>query len=56
MISHVIAFTLPIFMHILVLAFADPYSVLQVNNKTVTHDEHVLIIKRDVQATFIFLL
>ena len=54
--NHVIAFTLPIIIHILVVSFADPYKVLQVNNEAVTGNERVLIIKRDTQATFYFLL
>ena len=42
--------------HVLVIAFADPYKVLQVNNEALIGNERVLIIKRDTQATFYFLL
>ena len=54
--NHIIAFTLPIVIHVLVIAFADPYKVLQVNNEALVGNERVLIIKRDTQATFYFLL
>ena len=54
--SHVIAFTCPIFMQIMVIALAEPWAVLQVNNEAVVHNTQVLVLKRDAQATFYFLL
>ena len=54
--SHVIAFTCPIFMQVMVIAFAEPWMVLQVNNEAVVHNTPVLVLKRDAQATFYFLL
>ena len=56
MASHVIAFTCPIAMQIMVIAFAEPWVVLQVNNEAVVHKTPVLVLKRDAQATFYFLL
>ena len=56
MTSHVIAFTLPIFMHIVIIALAEPFAVLQVNNESIVKHEHILVLKRDLQATFYFLL
>ena len=40
----------------MVIALAEPWTVLQVNNEAVVHNTQVLVFKRDAQATFYFLL
>lgn len=57
MASHVAAFSFPIVLLIGIVVAADPWVVLQVNNETLfERNRSVLALKRDIQATFYFLL
>ena len=57
MVSHVAAFSFPIVLLIGIVVAADPWVVLQVNNETLfERNRSVLALKRDIQATFYFLL
>ena len=57
MASHVAAFSFPIVLLIGIVVAADPWVVLQVNNETLfAHNRSVLALKRDIQASFYFLL
>ena len=57
MASHVAAFSFPIVLLIGIVVAADPWVVLQVNNETLfAHNGSVLALKRDIQASFYFLL
>ena len=55
MASHVAAFTAPIILLIGIIFAADPWVVLQVNNEKIITGK-VLVYKRDIQATFYFML
>ena len=55
MASHVGAFSFPILLLIGILIAADPWVVLQVNNDKLIKSR-VLALRRDIQATFYFLL
>ena len=55
MASHVAAFSFPIILLIGILIAADPWVVLQVNNEKIIKGK-VLVYKRDIQATFYFIL
>ena len=56
MASHVAAFSFPIVLLIGIVVAADPWVVLQVNNETLFYNRSVLALKRDIQASFYFLL
>ena len=55
MASHVAAFSTPIILLIGIIFAADPWVVLQVNNEKIITGK-VLALKRDIQATFYFML
>ena len=55
MASHVAAFSTPIILLIGIIFAADPWVVLQVNNEKIITGK-VLVYKRDIQATFYFML
>ena len=55
MASHVAAFSTPIILLIGIIFAADPWVVLQVNNEKIITSK-VLVLKRDLQATFYFML